>query len=164
MTRTARLRRLCDLREMEERNEASRLALATAVLRKIDDALRNVRGYEEAARVLIRSGVQRDDIVDRLAGAGETDLAARLVKGLEKKRRLGEEQVGMIRDQYLAKRVERRRVEAILQIEMEREESDAQRRTQSLLDEWHRITGRETRVESSEEDLSSEKPTTSGRG
>lgn len=142
MARTDRLRHLFQLRQIEEENQASVLEAAAAELKRLHEALALTRIREAAGRSLVEEGIRTGEMQDRLAGFAEVDSATRVRSVVTKRKRQAEGNLERIRQQYLAKRMETRQVETLLRAAAEHEAHEQQRRSQSALDEWHRMLQR----------------------
>ena len=138
MIKTVRLRRLCELRRIEELNQAAQLELARTQLEKVDRALESVRLQKRSGRVLVQEGICTGETRDRIAGFQEIAHANRVSKFLLKHKHLAEERIVWVRGQFAAKRAERCQAETLLESELDRERKEAQRRSQASLDELHR--------------------------
>ncbi|MBS1802983.1 MAG: hypothetical protein JST28_06420 [Acidobacteria bacterium] len=138
MSKANRLRRLCEIRRAEERNEALLLESAVSELRRIKEAIEAVRVRRIAGRALLQSSARSGELRDRITGIEEIAGASRLESALLNNKQLAEEHVHKVREQYLSRRRERRQVEILLRDELKRESEASLRRGQSLLDEWHR--------------------------
>jgi len=142
VARTDRLRNLFQLRQIEEENSASLLERASSELRRLDDTLTVTRVRETAGRSLVEESIRTGETQDRLAGFAEVNSAARVRTVVTRRKRQAEENLERIRQQYLAKRMESRQVETLLRAAAELEAHEQQRRSQSALDEWHRMSQR----------------------
>lgn len=89
------------------------------------------------ARVLIASSVQTGEQVDRIAALQEMTEAEHRREGLEEKIAATEAEVTSSRQEYLVKRIERRQVESLLDAERARLAVESNRKSQSMLDDWH---------------------------
>ena len=163
MTRSGRLRRLRNLRRIEEQNQASLLESARAELRQIEEALEQARSRRQTGRVLVERSIESGETRDRVIGIEEVACANRVLKVLIRRKHPAEELVERTRAQYLGKRTERCQVESLLRVELERESVAAQRRSQSSLDEWYRMLGSGATRERMEDDLSADRAKTSGK-
>jgi flagellar biosynthesis chaperone FliJ len=138
MAGTRALRRLLRVRELEE--EQSRVALESAIadLRCLEHALAANLDRDRRGRALLQASAHTGDLQDRLAAMEESKAAKRVAAVIESRRPQAEEQVEQLREQYLAKRVERRQAETLIEEAAAREAVDADRRTQMGLDDWFR--------------------------
>jgi flagellar biosynthesis chaperone FliJ len=138
VSRTTRLRRLCEIRRVEEQMQASLLDSANAELLQIDTALEEAHIRKRTGQVLARTGIQTGRAGDRVMGFEEIACATRVSQFLLTRKALAEERVEKIREEYLRKRAEKCQLESLLRKEAEREMAAIQRRSQSALDEWYR--------------------------
>src|ERR1700749_796064 len=128
------LRRLLKVRDLEE--EQYRAALESAIAE--EHRLEN--GFA-AARLRQRSGrrqITQDTGIcaDRIAGLVEQEAGRRAAAVLARRVAEGKRRVAQIGELYLAKRVERRQVEGIVQKAEATSEVESDRRTQQSVDEW----------------------------
>jgi flagellar biosynthesis chaperone FliJ len=144
------LRRLLRIRELEE--EQGRIALEAAVgeFSRLKNALGATVERGRNGRLLVGSSAVSGEFTDRLAGLEETRAAERLAAALTPRIADADEEVTNLREDYLAKRVERRQAETLIQEAEARDALDADRKSQQALDDWfrnrlHRV-GLEARV------------------
>jgi hypothetical protein len=132
------LRRLLRIRDIEE--EQCRLALKSRLdeLNLLQHALMSCARRDQLGRRLVETSARSGEIPDRLAGLEEMRTAARHAMALVPRIADAERHVAVLREAFLAKRVERRQAETLIQ---EREAQDAiaaGRRSQQALDDWYR--------------------------
>ena len=140
MAETSRLRRLCDLRRLEEQNSASQLQAAKTQHEQLEEALEKALSRERTGRALVEASIRTGLIQDRVVGVEEIASAIRLSKVLMARKRRAQENVQRSVERYLAKRTkERCQAEALLRVALEDEVKAAHRRNQAALDEWHRL-------------------------
>lgn len=130
------LRRLLRIRDLEE--EQCRLALESAVaeLHRLEDALAATADRKRRGRSLVHTGVETNQLPDRLAGIEESRAADRLVAVLNPRIEAMEAEVAARRQAFLMKRVERRQAETLIEETEAREAIEVDRRTQQSLDDW----------------------------
>ncbi len=130
------LRRLLGVLELEE--EQSRLVLESSIgeLRRCEQQLTLARKRERAGRALVFVSAHTGELRDRLAGLEESRSARRSTALLEARILDAESQVIERRQAYLAKRVERRQAETLMQEIESRDAVTAARRGQQALDDW----------------------------
>ncbi len=130
------LRRLLSVLELEE--EQSRLALESSIggLRRLEQLLTLARKRERGGRQLIVVSAHTGELPDRLAGLEESRAGQRGAVYLEARILATESQVAELRQAYLAKRVERRQAEALIQEIEARDDLISARRGQHALDDW----------------------------
>jgi len=132
------LRRLLCIRELEE--EQSRLALESALgeLNRLETALAVTAERDRQGRGLIVASAQTGRLPDRVAGLEEARSAARLTEALYGKRETAQLEVAWLRQSFLARRVERRQAETLIQGAEALDAVEAARRSQQALDDWYR--------------------------
>ena len=130
------IRRLKQVRELEE--ELSQAALESAVggLRRMESALVAAEERERIGRRQVTASVTTGELVDRIAGLEETRAALRQGAALRPRIAEAELEVARRRQVFLAKRMERRQVETLIQKTEAEDTVDADRRTQRDLDDW----------------------------
>lgn len=141
MAASQNLHRLRSIREAEENQRRTQMESSLAKLRSLQNALEDNFGRERRARALIASSIQSGEQVDRIAALEEITAAERQMTVLPARIAAVETDVALIRQEFLAKRIERRQVESLLEAARAREVVEANRKSQSALDEWH-LSGR----------------------
>jgi hypothetical protein len=138
MAISSALRQLKRIRELEE--EQCRVALESAVaeLRRLEQALEAGAEWDRRGRALVDSSAHSGQLTDRLAGMEESRAAGRLRKALLPRLANAELEVAALREDFLAKRVERRQAETLIEEAEARDAIEADRRSQQSLDDWHR--------------------------
>jgi len=146
------MRRLLRLREMEE--EARRAALESSLgdLRRLEEARAAARVREHSGRLLLAASVHSGEMTDRLAALEETHAAERHKEALEPRIRETEQCVVSRRRELLAKRLERRQVETLIEEAQTSEAAEEGRRTQRGLDDWFLGRGQRERDADSQQD------------
>ena len=137
MSASHSLRRLHSIREAEERQRRNLMELAVAELRRLENALKNTFKRSRQARALLASGVRSGDPMDRIAALEEMRAAERLAQILTARIDVAQKQAAAIRQEFLAKRIERRQVETLLEAANAQEAIETNRKSQSALDDWH---------------------------
>jgi hypothetical protein len=132
------LRRLLRIRELEEEHCRVAMESALAELHRLEHALAANQDRDRRGRALLQASAHTGELQDRLAAIEESKAAMRVAAVLESRRPRAEQQLGQLREQYLAKRVERRQVETLIEEAAAREALDTGRRTQMGLDDWFR--------------------------
>jgi hypothetical protein len=132
------LRRLLRIRELEE--EQGRIALEAALgdLSRLRNAQAATIERGQRGRRLVGSSAVSGEFTDRLAGLEETRAAERLALALTPRISDAEEEVANLREDYLARRVERRQAETLIVEAEARDALDADRKSQQALDDWFR--------------------------
>jgi hypothetical protein len=130
------MRRLLRVLEIEE--EQSRLVLESALgeLQRLRRALAATTERDRRGRRLVAASAHSGELPDRLAGLEETSTARRHAAALTPKIAEMELDVAERREAYLAKRVERRQAETLIQETEARDAVEAGRRGQRTLDDW----------------------------
>lgn len=131
------LKRLQQIRELEE--EQQRLALESALgeLRRIEKALRAARERERAGRQRIAASAPSSDPADRVAAIVEMDVGSRDVSLLTRRLAAAEQWAADLRHTYLAKRTEKRQAETVICAAESLAAVERRRRDQQQLDDWH---------------------------
>jgi|SRR5581483_1422544 len=142
------LRRLLRILELEE--EQSRRVLESAVneLQRLERALNVAAERERRGRRLIAASAESGELTDRVSGVEESHAAMRRAALIAPWIEDAQREAEALRQAYLAKRVERRQAEALIQKAESREAIEAGRRNQQALDDWylnrvHRTAGAE---------------------
>ena len=133
------LRRLLHLLNMEEEMRRRELESAQGELARFETAMKAAGQQERKGRQLITSGVLGEDLRDRLAGLEEVDAGIRRGSVLQKHIEMSTLLVEERRAEFLAKRVERRQAETLVEAAEAAEKVEVNRRTQQSLDEWYLI-------------------------
>lgn len=143
------LRRLLNIRNIEE--EQSRLALEFALgeLNRLEAALAATAERDRLGRRLVERSASSGELPDRLAGLEETRAANCHAAALGPRIADAKLDVAGLREEFLARRVERRQAETLIEETEARDALDAGRRGQQSLDDWY--GNRMHRTESEEE-------------
>jgi hypothetical protein len=130
------LKRLLRIRDLEE--EQGRMALETAVgnLRRLQNAQAAGIELDRRGRRLVLSSADSGELPDRLAGTEETHFSKRIGLALAPRIVGAQKNVTQVREGYLAKRVERRQAETLIEEAQARDVLDGGRRSQQALDDW----------------------------
>lgn len=145
------LRRLHSIRSAEEQQFRTHMISAFAELRSLHNALERTQERLRLARALIAKSVHTAESEDRIAGLEEAAQADRLSRLLRDRIRAVEQHFARSRAQFLAKRVERRQVETLLDSARKRDAAEASRKAQLALDDWFRTRPRGKRNQSNGE-------------
>jgi flagellar export protein FliJ len=132
------LKRLHVVRKAQERQCRTLMEMALADQYRLQEKLKAVHKRRVWARTLLAASVMSGEVDDRLACLEEIGACERLSAVVKKKVEAAEQQVLKLRQEYLAKRIERRQVESLLETAQIKETAEANRKEQKLLDEWHR--------------------------
>jgi hypothetical protein len=150
------LRRLYELRQIEELQKASLFESAIAELRQLETALEVASTREGSGRALVSRSVMSGETQDRIFAVEEIAIAVRISTVLKARVRAANENIQRIRDEFLHKRLEKRQAETLLESALEREASLEQRKMQLALDEWTRLRRGEESVNGIESGHSTE--------
>ena len=147
------LRRLLRILDMEE--DQCRLALESALaeLRQLERSLTATADRARSGRQLVLASAQSGELPDRLAGLEEIRAAKRRSVALVLRIDDAELEVAALRQAFLAKRVERRQAETLIQETEARDAVVAGRRGQQALDDWYL-----NRLHAAKRALKSERP------
>lgn len=132
------LARLHSIRIVEEQEKRTAMDLAMSNLGRLREAAAANDARTRQARLLISRSINNGDLEERHAGQQELMLASRTAKNIADLIEAADQALLGLREQYLAKRVERRQVEALLKAEREKLQREETRRAQFQLDEWFR--------------------------
>lgn len=130
------MRRLLEVREIEEELRRGALESATGDLKRLEAALAAAKDRERGGRRLVAASVSTGEVVDRIAGLEETGAARRHAAAL--KPRIAEMELAVTarRREFLAKRIERRQVETLIRETEAGEAIETGRRAQREVDDW----------------------------
>jgi hypothetical protein len=130
------IRRLLRVRELEEEQRAGALERAIGEWKRLQAAQVAARERERRGRWLVAASAATGELADRVAGIEEARSASRRAAALEPRIHAAEEEVKSRRQEFLAKRVERRQVELLIEQARAEEARESERRTQREADEW----------------------------
>lgn len=130
------MRRLLRIREIEEEQQRAALESALGDLKRLEGAFEATSGRDRGGRKLIAASACTGEVLDRLAGLEETRAARRCAVVLAS--RIADTKVAVIekRQEFLAKRTERRQAETLIQETEAKDAMEAARRAQQNLDDW----------------------------
>lgn len=133
------LRRLLKVRELEE--EQSRVALESSlgVLQRLQDARQLAIESGCRGMKLFITGACTGKLPDRLSGLQEASASEHRGAALNSRIEDAQSDVDLLREAFLAKRVERRQAETLIEQTEQREALEANRRSQQAVDEWYRF-------------------------
>jgi flagellar biosynthesis chaperone FliJ len=131
------LRRLLELRQLEE--DQSRLALESglAELHRLERACDAVAERARRGRQLVHIGIETGELIDRIAGLEEGRVALRQVALLKTRIIQSAQAAEVLRQNYQSARVERLQVETLLREAEAAEALAAGRRSQQALDDLY---------------------------
>ena len=138
MAASRALRRLLRIRDIEEEQCRLEVEAAQGNLGKLQRAMGEAVNRSSGGRRLVQASARSGDLPDRLAGIEETRSAERRAVALVPCIADAAQDVAIAREEYLAKRIERRQAETLIE-EAETEEAlEFDRRSQQGLDDWYR--------------------------
>jgi hypothetical protein len=109
------MRRLLAVLEAQEEQSRAALDASVADLRRMEKALKAAAAREHGGRRLVAASVGTGELVDRLAGLEETLAARRHARALKPRIAETELEVASRREEFLEKRIERRRTETLIE-------------------------------------------------
>lgn len=131
------LRRLLRIRILQEQTCRLELDSALGELNLLAQALRSSDARDHRGRGLIGSSARTGELADRLSGLEESRIAGRHAAALRPRIANAEEEVAERRQVFLARRVERRQAETLIEEAGARDAVDAGRRAQQAVDDWY---------------------------
>lgn len=143
------LRRLLRVLELEENQRKNELEAAVGELRSLERALQAAGERKRRGRLLVVESFSSGEVADRIAGVEEARSAERLGSYLEDRIFDAEAVVDERREALVAKRIERRQTETLVEEAEAREAREAAHRSQNALDEWFLHQQRRTQEKSS---------------
>lgn len=142
-----RLVRILHIQEEQSRNE---LESAVLELRRLEHAQEATAARARTGRSLLAAsalqGTIARQLVDRLAGLEETLAAARTAAVLATPAADARERVALGREEFLARRIERRQAEALVEEAETADAAKSGRASQRALDDWYLNRFRVTRI------------------
>lgn len=129
------LRRLLRVLEIEEEQRRAELEAGLGELGRFNRALHATANRDRGGRALVASSAFSGDVQDRLAGLEETRTAQRVEAALKPRTAAAERQAAALRQEFLAKRMERRQAQALVEEAEAREAAEAEKRSQRMLDD-----------------------------
>ena len=136
------LRRLLSVRQLEEEQCRTALESALGEIHQLKTAISESAERDRRGRALFFASAYSGELPDRIASLEETRSAACATRMLMMRIKATELEVARMRQNYLAKRVERRQVETLLEKTEEQGAIESSRRGQKDLDDWHRSRAR----------------------
>lgn len=136
------MRRLLRVLELEEEQAQRALEAATAELRLLENASQGARERERRGRASIAASAASGPVhdynstLDRIAGLEDIRLGQRTAAALAPRIAEGQAKAAARREEFLAKRVERRQAETLVRAAEAREAREAAQREQQSLDDW----------------------------
>jgi flagellar biosynthesis chaperone FliJ len=138
------LRRLLRVLGLEEEQCRITLESAQGNLSLLERAREAAHQRESSGRHLVSSSTHTGELSDRLAGLEEIRAAALYANVLKNRITAAEVVVAERREDFLAKRIERRQTEELIQKSEVKEAIMANRRGQRTLDDWYLSRQRKT--------------------
>ena len=132
------LRRLLRIRKLQEEQSAISLEAAAEELRRLENARIATLMRAHNGRCLVIASICLDEIHDRHAGLEEIHAASHLAGILSARIAVAESKVSRLREALMAKRIECRQAETILEKRAAQDAIETARRSQYTLDDWHR--------------------------
>jgi flagellar export protein FliJ len=130
------LRRLLEVRALEEELSQAAVEEAVATLRLLEAAIEAAVLREREGRRLVTASAASADAADRIAAIEEMRAAKRRAAALKPRIAEMEAEVDARRALFLAKRMERRQVETLIQKTQAADARVAGRRAQREIDDW----------------------------
>jgi flagellar biosynthesis chaperone FliJ len=138
MAASASLRRLLAIRHTEEEQRQREMEKAVAELQRLEGLQTKLRTHLKCARALFESSAHTGEAVDRVAALREISADRRLETLLAEKAEVARMDVERKKQSFLSKRLERRQVETLVDRMLAEATTEAGRKLQSSLDDWHR--------------------------
>jgi hypothetical protein len=129
--------RLLRIRNLQEQTCHLELESALGELNLLEQALKHSGDRDHRGRLLIGSSARTGELADRLSGIEESRAAGRHAASLRPRIADAEEEVATLRERFLARRVERRQAETLIDEAAARDAVADGRRSQQALDDWH---------------------------
>ncbi|WP_109484622.1 hypothetical protein [Occallatibacter savannae] len=149
MSRARQLRRIRELRLVEEQYQAALLAAGKKQLADLESALHLLRKRQMEGRDLLVQSCIDGDTVSWITALEEVAILRRKADALMAEKPHLEYHVHGLCDRFIAKRIERRQAESILSSVLEEETKRGERQSQATLDEWYRAERRRFALASS---------------
>ncbi len=135
MAASQAMRRLLRVLEIEEEQSRAALDAAIGELRKLEGALRTTREQDRRGRQLVVLSAANGELADRLAGLEESRLACLRVPILKSRIAQSEANVSERRQEFLLRRLDRRKTETMLRQTEAKAATMERRRGQRGLDD-----------------------------
>lgn len=147
MSRVRVLRRLCELRALEEQQAAGHYEMAVENLHRLLRAFDTSCRRSREGRRLLSASMESSEVHDRLFGINEMNSVARLSSKLQQLIRDAEAAVESSRDRFVAKRIEKGQAESLVDTASKAAALELLRRNQLGLDDWHRFHHKRAKAE-----------------
>ena len=138
MSRSRELRGLVALRDVQEQQAALRLESAIKELRRLEREWGIANARSSVARELVRTSAKTGQLEDRLSGLQEIVSAELSRRRLAMRVRSANQVVERTRFDAIAKRVEKRQAEILLENALNQDALRSLRREGMALEEWKR--------------------------
>ncbi len=145
------MRRLLRVRDLLEEQSRQALESATGELSRLEDALDATVSQDRRGRLLVGTSAHSGELPDRLAGLEETRAAVRFREAVVPRIAAAQVEVSALREEFMAKRVDRRQAETLIQETEAQDAVDGGRRSQQALDDWYRFRLHQGKAESGSE-------------
>ena len=130
------MRRLLHIREMEEELSQAALEAALNELRRLQAVLAAARERERGGRRIVAASARTGEVTDRIAGLEEIKAGQSHAVALKPLAAEAELAVDSRRQEFGAKRTERRQVETLIRKIEAGDAAEAVRRAQKDVDNW----------------------------
>jgi flagellar biosynthesis chaperone FliJ len=131
------LRRVLEIRRIQEEQSEAALNAALGHLRRLETALKLSLDRERGGRRLVAASIGTGDMEDRLAGLAETHAGERRAALLKPRIADAEDAVNERRAEFLERRMERQQAETLIEQQEARDALDATRLAQRDNDDWY---------------------------
>jgi hypothetical protein len=131
------LRRLLRVLNLTEERAQVALEIALGQLRNLENAFDAAVEREHRGRRLLNASAQSEEVVDRHAALEESAAGRRIAALLHSQIAQTEQLATRRREEFFARRVERRQVETLLHESEARAAREEARRSQRLTDDWY---------------------------
>jgi hypothetical protein len=141
------LRRLLQVRELQE--EQGRLALESSMgeLNRLEDAMKATASQDRRGRLLLDASARSGELPDRVSGLEETRTAARIAAVLVNRIAARTRDLHTRRQEFMDLRVARKQAESLIVAAESADAIESGRRSQRALDDWYSFRGRQASEE-----------------
>lgn len=131
------LRRLLRVLTLQEEQAQTAFQNAIAQLRRLESGLEAAVERERRGRRLLVASTHSDEGVDRQAALEESAAGRRAAAAQRPRIAQAGQEAALRREEFMAKRVERRQAETLIQEAEAREDLETSRRSQQVMDDWY---------------------------
>lgn len=131
------LDRLLRIRKLEEEQCQAALELALAQLHQLERTLAGTAEHDRQGRRMVAEGAQAGEAWKRFAGLLQSHSAGKSALRLVAQIASAADEVETLRSRFLAKRVERRQAETLVEEARARHAVEVSRRAQQGTDDWY---------------------------